>query len=682
MEKRPDMPVQYLKGVGERRAQLFARLGIRDVGDLLHHYPRQYEDWSAVVPIAEAPVGEPCCIRATALHAAAEHRIRQNMVLYKFTVSDGSSEMGVTLFNNRFAAAKIRAGETYLFYGVVSANFLKREMSSPQIEDAAGGARIRPVYPQTEGLSSRVIETAVARALEALDKTLDEDPLPAPLREAHTLCTRRYALDNIHFPADHVALSVARRRLVFEELLILQLGLLRMKGRSRGETGAVIPQDYTAAYTQLLPYPLTGAQRRAIADCVRDMQGSCPMSRLIQGDVGSGKTAVAAGVAYTAIRNGWQAAMMAPTEILAEQHAASLTALLEKGGVRVGLLTGAQTAVQKRRVREALAAGEIDLVVGTHALLSEGVTFARLGLVITDEQHRFGVAQRAALAAKGTNPHLMVMSATPIPRTLALMIYGDLDVSVLDELPPGRQPIETYAVDSGKRERAYNYIKKHIAQGRQAYIVCPLVSEGEADLASATEYAERLSRGPFQGYALGLLHGKMKPAEKERVMTAFSRNELSILVSTTVIEVGVDVPNAVLMVIENAERFGLAQLHQLRGRVGRGKYRSTCILISDAQNEEAVRRLKVMCSTNDGFKIADEDLKLRGPGDFFGSRQHGLPDLKIADLLGGDMPLFQSAQEAARQLIAEDPGLQAPEHAGLAEEVRRLFARNGEQGLN
>lgn len=682
MEKRPDMPVQYLKGVGERRAQLFARLGIRDVGDLLHHYPRQYEDWSAVVPIAEAPVGEPCCIRATALHAAAEHRIRQNMVLYKFTVSDGSAEMEITLFNNRFAAAKIRAGETYLFYGVVSANFLKREMSSPQIEDAAGGARIRPVYPQTEGLSSRVIETAVARALEALDKTLDEDPLPAPLREAHTLCTRRYALDNIHFPADHVALSVARKRLVFEELLILQLGLLRMKGRSRGETGAVIPQDYTAAYTQLLPYTLTGAQRRAIADCVRDMQGSCPMSRLIQGDVGSGKTAVAAGVAYTAIRNGWQAAMMAPTEILAEQHAASLTALLEKGGVRVGLLTGAQTAAQKRRVREALAAGEIDLVVGTHALLSEGVTFARLGLVITDEQHRFGVAQRAALAAKGTNPHLMVMSATPIPRTLALMIYGDLDVSVLDELPPGRQPIETYAVDSGKRERAYNYIKKHIAQGRQAYIVCPLVSEGEADLASATEYAERLSRGPFQGYALGLLHGKMKPAEKERVMTAFSRNELSILVSTTVIEVGVDVPNAVLMVIENAERFGLAQLHQLRGRVGRGKYRSTCILISDAQNEEAVRRLKVMCSTNDGFKIADEDLKLRGPGDFFGSRQHGLPDLKIADLLGGDMPLFQSAQEAARQLIAEDPGLQAPEHAGLAEEVRRLFARNGEQGLN
>lgn len=682
MEKRPDMPVQYLKGVGERRAQLFARLGIQDVGDLLHHYPRQYEDWSAVVPIAEAPVGEPCCIRAAALHAPEEHRIRQNMVLYKFPVSDGSAEMGVTLFNNRFAAAKIRAGETYLFYGTVSANFLKREMTSPQIEDAADGARIRPIYPQTEGLSSRVIETAVARALELLDETLDQDPLPAPLREAHTLCTRRYALDNIHFPADHVALSVARRRLVFEELLILQLGLLRLKGRSRGETGAVIPQDYTAAYTQLLPYTLTGAQLRAIADCVRDMQGSCPMSRLIQGDVGSGKTAVAAGVAYTAIRNGWQAAMMAPTEILAEQHAASLTALLEKGGVRIGLLTGAQTAAQKRRVREALAAGEIDLVVGTHALLSEGVTFARLGLVITDEQHRFGVAQRAALAAKGANPHLMVMSATPIPRTLALMIYGDLDVSVLDELPPGRQPIETYAVDSGKRERAYNYIKKHIAQGRQAYIVCPLVSEGEADLASATEYAEKLSRGPFQGYALGLLHGKMKPAEKERVMTAFSRNELSILVSTTVIEVGVDVPNAVLMVIENAERFGLAQLHQLRGRVGRGKYRSTCILISDAQNEEAVRRLKVMCSTNDGFKIADEDLKLRGPGDFFGSRQHGLPDLKIADLMGGDMPLFQSAQAAARQLIAEDPELRDPEHAGLAEEVRRLFARNGDQGLN
>ena len=407
------------------------------------------------------------------------------------------------------------------------------------------------------------------------------------------------------------------------------------------------------------------------------------MSRLIQGDVGSGKTAVAAGVAFTAIREGWQAAMMAPTELLAEQHAASLTRLLQGSGVRVGLLTGSQTAAQKRELLAALAGGQIDLLVGTHALLSEGVAFQRLGLVITDEQHRFGVAQRAKLAAKGVNPHLLVMSATPIPRTLALIVYGDLDVSILNELPPGRKPVETYAVGTDKRERAYNYIKKHIAMGRQAYIVCPLVEEGEGetDLVSASAYADKLAAGPFRGYSLGLLHGRMKAADKERVMRAFSRNELSILVSTTVIEVGVDVPNAVLMVIENAERFGLAQLHQLRGRVGRGEFASTCILISDAQNEEARRRLQVMCATNDGFRIADEDLKLRGPGDFFGNRQHGLPDLKIADLMG-DMPLFREAQAAASALMRQDPGLELPEHRPLADEVERLFLRAGGQALN
>ena len=463
---------------------------------------------------------------------------------------------------------------------------------------------------------------------------------------------------------------------------MLQLGLLRLKGRTRGQAGAVITADYTADYCRLLPYSLTGAQQRAIGDCVKDMMGGSPMSRLVQGDVGSGKTAVAAGVAYTAIRNGWQAAMMAPTEILAEQHMRSLSSLLEPGGIRVGLLTGSLPPAQKRDLLDRLAVGDLDFVVGTHALLSEGVSFSRLGLVITDEQHRFGVDQRARLAAKGANPHMLVMSATPIPRTLALIIYGDLDVSILDELPPGRQPVATFAVDSGKRERAYAYVKKHIDQGRQGYIVCPLVEEGETDLASAEEYAGRLASGSFRGYPLGLLHGRMKPAEKERVMAAFAAGDITVLVSTTVIEVGVDVPNAVIMVIENAERFGLAQLHQLRGRVGRGRHASTCILISDAQNDEAKRRMKVMCETNDGFRIADEDLKLRGPGDFFGSRQHGLPDLKIADLMGGDMPLFREAQETARVIIGEDPDLNGAQHALLAREVRRLFDRVGDHGLN
>ena len=674
-------PIQYLKGVGERRAAQFARLGITDVGTLLRHYPRQYEDWSSIVSIAAAPQGEPCCIKATAMTAPQEHRVRKGLSLYKFTVSDGISLLHVTLFNNKYAAAKIKVGEEYLFFGTVTANYRRAEMASPLIEPAQGGARIRPIYPQTEGLTSRVIESAVANALLALDRELDQDPLPPALRQEHTLCTRRYALENIHFPTGHEALAVARRRLVFEELLLLQLGLLRLKGRTRSRTGAVLERDYTEEYTKLLPFTLTEAQARAIADCVGDMRRECPMSRLVQGDVGSGKTAVAAGVAYTAIRGGFQAAMMAPTEILAEQHYKSLSKLLEPGGIRVGLLTGSMTAAKKRELLAFTAAGQIDFLIGTHALLSEGVEFRRLGLVITDEQHRFGVAQRAALAAKGINPHLLVMSATPIPRTLALILYGDLDVSILDELPPGRQPIETYAVNSAKRDRAYGYVRRHLDQGRQGYIVCPLVEEGETDLISATEYAQKLAAGPFREYTLGLLHGKMKPAEKERVMADFAGNRIQLLVSTTVIEVGVDVPNAVIMVIENAERFGLAQLHQLRGRVGRGQYQSTCILISDAQNEEAIRRLKVMCRTNDGFQIADEDLKLRGPGDFFGSRQHGLPNLKIADLMG-DMPLFREAQEAAQALIAADPALELPENRPLREEVGRLFDQVGESGLN
>ena len=675
------IPLTRLGGIGEKRTALFARLGITDTEALLRHFPRSYEDWSAVVPLAAAPVGEPCCVRVTMLTPATEHRIRKGMTLYKFAASDGENTVQVTLFNNRYLADKLRRGEEYLLYGAVTRKLSRFEMTSPLIEPADGGARIRPIYAQTEGLSTRVIETTVARALEALDTALDDDPLPFALRQEYTLCTRRFALENIHFPSGHEALAVARRRLVFEELLLLQLGLLRLKGRTRSETGAVMAADYTSEFLEHLPFTPTGAQKRAIADCVRDMQGTCPMSRLVQGDVGSGKTAVAAGAAYTAIRNGWQAALMAPTEILAEQHRRSLASLLDGTGVRIGLLTGSLSAAAKRTVCEQLAAGEIDLLIGTHALLSEGVTFARLGLVITDEQHRFGVAQRAALAGKGGNPHLLVMSATPIPRTLALILYGDLDVSVLDELPPGRQPIETFAIPSSKRERAYNYVKKHLDEGRQAYIVCPLVEEGESELVSATAYAQELAAGAFRGYSLGLLHGRMKGAEKDAVMGAFSRGELSILVSTTVIEVGVDVPNAVLMVIENAERVGLAQRDQRRGRGGRGQYKSTCILISDAQNEEAVRRLKVMCATNDGFKIADEDLKLRGPGDFFGNRQHGLPDLKIADLMG-DMPLFQAAQSAAQALLADDPALEQPEHRLLAAEVRRLFDQVGAQGLN
>ena len=674
--------VRALKGVGEKRAALYEKMGIYTLLDLLQHYPRTYEDWSRAVPVSEAIPGEPCCVRGWAVNSPTEHRIRQGMTLYRFRVTDGQASLQVTLFNNPYAAAKVRRDEELLLYGTVVADGRRAEMTSPQIEPAATGGRIRPLYPLTEGLTSRMVETNVAQALELAGQRPPVELLSAELRQREGLCGQLDAWQKIHFPQSSKDIDEARRRLVFEELLVLQLGLLRLKSRGRSRSGAVLTADRTEEYAGGLPFALTGAQRRAIAACVADMQGDRPMSRLIQGDVGSGKTAVAAGVAYSLIREGWQVAMMAPTEILAEQHAASLQKLLGDR-VRVGLLTGSVPAARRRLLEAAIAAGEVDFVAGTHVLISESVTFARLGLVITDEQHRFGVAQRARLAAKGQNPHMLIMSATPIPRTLALIVYGDLDVSVLDELPPGRQPVETYAVGGDKRERAYGYVRRHLDEGRQGFIVCPLVEEGEepSDLNSATAVFQELSEGHFRGYRLGLLHGKMKGVEKEATMAAFAAGDIQLLVSTTVIEVGVDVPNAVIMVVENADRFGLAQLHQLRGRVGRGVHRSTCILISDNRGEDTRRRLQVMCATGDGFRIADEDLKLRGPGDFFGNRQHGLPQLKVADLLE-DMPLLQRAQTTANVILAADPDLASPHNAPLNEAVARLWSRVGEQGLN
>ncbi len=673
--------VRYLKGVGEKMAAAFGRLHIHTVEDLLRHFPRAYEDWSQIVRIADAPCGEPCCVRATVLTDVQTQFIRKGMTLFKFTASDGTCGMQVTLFNNKYLAARIKRGREYLFFGTVTNGYGRYEMSSPLIEEVSGAARIHPIYRQTEGLTTRVIAKTVEKALPSLATAADI--LPPAMLQQFGLCTAAYAYQNIHFPRDREALAAARRRLVFEELLLLQLGLLRLKGRTRVVAGTPVSTDASEAFWRLLPFVPTGAQRRAVADCVCDMQSGVPMSRLVQGDVGSGKTAVAAGVAYTVIQNGGQVAMMAPTEILAEQHARTLEKLLAPAGIRVGLLTGSMPSGEKRAVREGLADGTLSMAVGTHALISDGVAFNRLGLVITDEQHRFGVAQRARLAEKGENPHLLVMSATPIPRTLALIIYGDLDVSVLDELPPGRRPIATFAVNSSKRERAYGYVKKHLDEGRQAYIVCPLVEEGEegSDLAAATETVDTLQNGALAGYRVALLHGRMKGAEKEAVMTAFARGEVDVLVSTTVIEVGVDVPNAVIMVIENADRFGLAQLHQLRGRVGRGEHASTCVLISDAQNEEARRRLRVMCETTDGFRIADEDLRLRGPGDFFGNRQHGLPQLHIADLMS-DAALLGAARSAAEALLRQDPFLSADEHRPLAAAVERLFRRVGDGGMN
>ena len=665
--------IRELKGIGEKRAALYEKIGIRTVGDLLGHYPRIYEDWSSPTLIRNAVPGEPCCIRGWAVNSPTEHRVRKGMTLYKFRVTDGERSLQVTLFNNPYAAAKVRRDQEILLYGTVVSDGRRAEMTSPQIESPTA-ARIRPIYPRTEGLTARMIEGNVAAALERLERVVLPEILPEEIVAREGLCDRMTAIRHIHFPPDHAAIAEARRRLVFEELFVLQLGLLRLKSRSRRLNGAVLHRDYTADYVAGLPFALTGAQRRAIADCIGDMQGLCPMSRLVQGDVGSGKTAVAAGVAYSLIREGWQAAMMAPTEILAEQHAASLQKLLGDT-VRVGLLTGSMTAANKRRMQETIAAGEVDFVVGTHALISDNVQFAKLGLVVTDEQHRFGVAQRARLAAKGQDPHLLVMSATPIPRTLALILYGDLDVSILDELPPGREPVDTFLVNESYRARVNAFIRKQVAEGHQCFVVCPAVEENEdLGIKAATVWAETLQKTVFPDLRIALLHGQMKASEKEEAMASFARGEADVMVATTVIEVGVDVPNATLMVIEDADRFGLSQLHQLRGRVGRGKAKSYCILTSHNKNSETLQRLKALCKTTDGFKIAEEDLALRGPGDFFGSRQSGLPAFRVADL-SFDLATLKEAQAASARWIEEYGASDMPEAKALRERIGELFQR-------
>ena len=677
-----DTDIKYLKGVGERRAAMLSRLGVSDVNALVRLYPRVYEDWSRIKNINEAQIGEICCIKGIVGSPVRKSLIRKGLTLYKTEITDGSGIMGITIFNSRFAAEKLTAGDEFLFFGRVGGNLYRKEMSSPEIEPAEGADRIRPIYPQTHGLNSKMIEKLVKTALTQCKDEL-VDPIPLWLREKYCLMNLPDSLWNIHFPKSPDYLEEARRRLIFEELLILQLGLEKMRSQTQKNAGAIIERDFSDEYFSLLPFSPTGAQRRAVKEAMRDMMSGRQMNRLLQGDVGSGKTAVAAALVYSAAKNSMQSALMAPTEVLAEQHYKTFLKLFDGCSINVELLTGSDTAAQKRRKKEALKAGEIDLLIGTHAIIQSDVEFKSLALVITDEQHRFGVEQRNALGEKGKNPHLYVMSATPIPRTLALIIYGELDISILDELPPGRQKIETYAVTSELRQRAYNYVKKHLDAGRQGYIICPLVDEGESDteLASAVKYADELQRGDFRGYTVGLMHGKMKSADKKKVMESFSNGETQLLVSTTVIEVGVDVPNAVIMVIENAERFGLSQLHQLRGRIGRGQYKSTCILITDAKNDTAQRRMKVMETTTDGFKIADEDLKLRGPGEFFGSRQHGLPEMKIADMLE-DRSTLEETQRAAKEIMVRDPELSSPESAALKNEIQRLFDAVGSAGMN
>lgn len=668
--------IRYLKGVGESRAALYQKLGIETVEDLLYHIPRRYIDLTRPTPLAAAVPGQKCAVRALLAAKGREQRIRRGLSLFKLTAVDGPVTLHITFFNAKYTVEALREGEEYIFYGTVTGGFYSRQMDSPQVFRPEEAGTLLPVYSLTQGLSNKMVSRQVTEALNRVEQL--PDPLEGSgLPQQYGLLSYSQALHAVHFPPDWQAIETGRNRMVFDELLCLSLCFARMReGRHRLHVPPMRMQPLTEYY-RALPYELTGAQQRAIAEAMSDMCSGTPMNRLVQGDVGSGKTAVAAALCYFAHRNGAQSTLMAPTEILAQQHYNSLAPLLGSLGMQVALLTGSLSPKKKETLKAALAAGEIDLCIGTHALLTDNTAFANLGLVVTDEQHRFGVQQRAALRQKGRDAHVLVMSATPIPRTLAMIVYGDLEISVIDELPAGRRPIRTYLIDSTIRQRAFGYIKKHLDEGYQAYLVCPAVqSEDEdtaaASLKSAVEYAEELAHGAFGDYRVGLLHGKMRPAQKEKVMAEFAAGEIQLLVATTVVEVGVDVPNAVIMMVENAERFGLSQLHQLRGRVGRGQVQSHCILLSDTENPDTLERLRVLCSTNDGFKIAEEDLKQRGPGDFFGERQHGLPEMKIADL-AADSRLLQKAREAADALTERDPTLHTL--PALACRVERLMAK-------
>ena len=781
-------PLTALPGVGPARARSLEKLGLRTVGDLLCYYPRDYEDRTKRYAIAQAPADTPVCVSAMVAETPRLSRIRKGLELTRVKVVDGSAAMTLTFFNQSYVRDALVPGQEYIFYGRVEGDRGGRQMTNPVFERedrARFTGRILPVYPLTAGVSNNLLAGLAQRAVEECACQVAET-LPADLLEAHDLAPAEFSCRSIHFPQDFDALARAKRRLVFEELFTLSAGLALLRQRRSGGEGPAFPACDPADFYALLPFAPTEAQRRTISECAADLTSGRPMNRLVQGDVGSGKTAVAAACAWMAFRSGWQAAMMAPTEILAEQHCRSLSALLAPAGMRVGLLTGSMRAGEKKRVYAALEAGEIDFVVGTHALLSGPVAFRRLGLVVADEQHRFGVEQRAALAAKANTPdcppeagrrlcgegrgnsvspaangmdgvptaacrcgeveqraalaakantpdcppeagrrlcgegrgnsvspaangmdgvptaacrcgeveqraalaakgekkirpHVLVMSATPIPRTLALIIYGDLDVSVIDQLPPGRLPVKTVLVGESKRQRMYGFVREQIRQGRQAYIVCPAIEtdpeSAATDLKRVVEYAEGLQKQVFPDLRVGLVHGRMKAKDKDAAMAAFARGETHILVSTTVVEVGVDVANATLMIVENADRYGLSQLHQLRGRVGRGEHQSWCVLVSDNRSPETRARLKVLVDTADGFRIAEEDLKLRGPGDFFGRRQHGLPALRMADL-NTDTRVLKEARDAAAALLSADPDLSRPEHRPLLEKVRRLFQEN------
>lgn len=665
-------PLTALKGVGEKRQKVYAKLGITNIGELLEHYPRGYLDLTGSLSIKDASDEHPCAVRATVTQKSPTRPIRKGLTVSKVRATDMERDLLITFFNAKYTVEALEIGEEYIFYGDFTRRMTGGEMNSPVVIKTEESGFL-PQYPLTEGLSSKMVSAQMKTALENCGSLIKET-LSTDIMEKYDLCSKAEAIRNIHFPSDEKALEKAKKRLIFEEFLAFTLGMSLVKGKNRTAEGNAFENLSTEEFEKSLGFELTGAQKRVIAECKKDMCSAVPMSRLIQGDVGSGKTAVAASCMYFAAKNGFQSAMMAPTEVLAAQHKATLEKMFGPFGIKVGVLTGSMKAAEKNAVKAAIKSGEITVVTGTHALIQEDVEFKNLGLIITDEQHRFGVRQRNALGKKGKAPHTIVMSATPIPRTLAFVLYGDLDVSVLDEMPKNRIPVKTYLVTPELSQRAFNFVRNFAKEGKQSYIICPLVERNEDSLPleAAADLAEQIAGQELVDCNVGLLHGRMKPAEKERVMEAFAENRLQVLVSTTVVEVGVDVPNAVCMIIENADRFGLSQLHQLRGRVGRGKEQSYCILISGTKNPETKHRLEVIAKTTDGFKVAEEDLKLRGPGDFFGCRQSGLPMLKMADMMT-DIKLLELAKKAAAEILENDPRLEKTENAALSKNIQKLL---------
>ena len=670
-------PITILKGIGPSKAKQFANLNIYTLGDLICHFPRGYEDRTKLVPIEKLEPDVPACFKAMVMNTPKTAHVRKGLDITRVQVADTTGRLNLTFFNSKYVSDQLHYGQEYIFYGAVSGDFIGYNMTNPAFESLDSQPvttrRILPIYPLTAGLSNAAMLKAVKQALEICDTP--PEIIPPEVRRQYGILDAERAYGAIHEPSSMAEAELAKKRLIFEEFFVFSAGLSLMRAsRAEKRTAPYENLDLTA-FRGALPFRLTGAQERAISEIMADFCKGAPMNRLVQGDVGSGKTMVAAAAAYAAAKNGKQSALMAPTEILAEQHYHSLNRIFAPMGIRVALLTGSMKPKEKRDVRESILTGGVDLVVGTHALITDATVFADLGLVITDEQHRFGVGQRAKLSAKGNDPHLLVMSATPIPRTLALLMYGDLDVSILDELPPGREPVDTFLVNESYRARINAFIRKQVAEGHQCFVVCPAVEENEdLGIKAATVWADTLQQTVFPDLRIALLHGQMKGAEKEAAMASFARGEADVMVATTVIEVGVDVPNATLMVIEDADRFGLSQLHQLRGRVGRGKAKSFCILTSHNKNPETLQRLKALCKTTDGFKIAEEDLKLRGPGDFFGSRQSGLPTFRVANL-SYDLQTLKDAQAASARWIEESGTSDAPEAVALRQRIGELFTR-------